>query len=113
MFLTKQQITEAQDRKFVEVEVPEWGGTVRLASLNADDAVEQEALVRKSKEGVPAVNPLTTLLAASIVDSEGNRLFSQSELAALGKRSPRILARLVTAVQKLNGDMVEEVNTGN
>lgn len=113
-FLTKQQIAEVQDRKFVDVEVPEWGGSVRIGSLSADDAVEQEALHRKSRDAADgSINPLTSLLAASLVDSEGKRLFTKAELEALGKKSPRILSRLITEVQKLNADMVEEIKPGN
>ena len=111
-FLTRDQIVDAQDRKYVDVEVPEWKGKVRLASLDADQSLKQEALLRRRQAGDANVNPLTSILAASIVGEDGNQLFTEKDLAALGKKSPAVLLRLASEVKKLNKLDQEDV-TGN
>lgn len=112
-YLTKDQILAAQDRQYKEVEVKEWGGFVRLQSLDADAALQQEAIGKKREKGDATANPLTSMLAASIVDAQGNTLFTEKDVAALGKKSPAVLVRLINEVKELNklGD-AEEGNSG-
>lgn len=110
MYLTREQILAAQDRKYVEVDVPEWGGKVRLQSLSADETLYHEALSKRRQQGDLKVNPLTSMLAASIVDEHGNLLFTEKDLAALGKKSPSALIRLINAVKELNKVEVPEGN---
>lgn len=110
-FLTKEQIIAAQDRQFREVDVPEWGGKIRLASFDADQALHHSELLRKRSEGKEVPNPISAMLAASIVDEKGNRLFTEKDMAELGKKSPTVLSRLVDAVRELNAK--EEVDVGN
>lgn len=98
-FLTKQQIIEAQDRRYAEVDVPEWGGKVRLTSLTADQQMKHEQMVKK---GDTKVNPLTSMLAASIVDEKGELIFNEKDMAELGKKSPKVLVRLLAAMKELN-----------
>lgn len=110
-FLTKDQIIAAQDRRYKEVEVPEWNGKVRLASFDADQALNHTELMNNRREGKPGPNPISAMLAASIVDESGNRIFTEKDMNELGKKSPTVLSRLVEAVRELNAK--EEVDVGN
>lgn len=105
MFLTKEQILAAQDRRYAEVDVPEWGGKIRLQSLDADQTLKHERMLKKSDE---KNNPLTSMLAASIVDQDGKLLFDEKDLIALGKKSPKVLVRLIDEMKKLNKDEKDE-----
>lgn len=102
MFLTREQIIAAQDRRFAEVHVPEWNGQVRLASLDADAALKYDALNRKRDAGDLSANPLTFVVARSIVDANGCEVFTDRDMEQLGKKSPAVLARLIMEVKKLN-----------
>lgn len=112
MYLSKEQILAAQDRRYVEVDVPEWGGKVRLASFDADQALLHSELLRKRREGLAGPNPISAMLAASIVDEKGNRMFSDKEMDAFGRKSPAVLSRLVTKLRELNDSEDEEPNVG-
>ncbi len=101
-FLNREQIIGAADRQYVEVDVPEWGGTVRLRSLDAEQALHQEVLVKKRNAGDLKINPLAAILSVSIVDASGTPLFNDKDMNELGKKSPAILIRLVKAVNTLN-----------
>lgn len=101
-FLTKQDIINAPDRVFDEVEVPEWGGKVRIASFTADQALRYGDVQRLRSEGKSSQNPLTLMLVMCIVDENGNQLFDEKDLEALGKRSTEALLRVVKAVREIN-----------
>lgn len=103
--LTRDQILGAIDRKTVTVDVPEWGGQVLVASMSgaARDAWEQSLVIRDGKSAKPNMaNMRARLVAACVVDADGNPLFSQSDIEALGQKSGAALERVCKAAQKLN-----------
>lgn len=106
-FLSKAQIIAAQDRRYTEVDVPEWGGKVRLASLDADSSLKAERMIGKDTKD----NPLSALLSYAIVDENGDRIFDEKSMEALGKKNPTVLVRLVEAMKALN--KTEEKEKGN
>ena len=110
-FLNREQIIAAEDRTFVDVDVPEWGGTVRLRSLDADQLLHQESVASKRQKGDLKVNPISHLLSVSLVDDAGRALFSEKDLGELGRKSPGVLMRLVKAVNDLN--KFEDATAGN
>lgn len=97
--LTKTQILEASDIDVREVPVPEWGGSVLVKSLSAGQ-VERIQLRMKGKglRGVTAA-----MLAMAIVDEQGNRLFKETDIDALSKKSIQACQRVLKAVQEQNG----------
>jgi hypothetical protein len=104
-FLTKEQILNADDLKFVELEVPEWGGTVRIKTLTAGERDRLESIMfpggDTSKVNTKNVRALVASLA--IVDDKGERLFSEKEIGELAKKSAKAMDRVFTAAQELNG----------
>lgn len=110
MLLSKEQILAAQDRKEVIVSVPEWGGDVRLMEMSGEDRAHYMASIFKygtnekgevTVEGDPT-NSDAKLLARSIVDEDGNRIFTEDDIVALGKKNGLVLDRLSTEANKLN-----------
>ena len=107
MALKRDQILEANDQRTAKVKVPEWANgsgdnEVIVASMTGEmrDAWEQ-SLVDKS--GVVKMdNHRARLLVYTIVDEGGNRIFSENDIQALGKKSAAALERCVKAAQKLN-----------
>lgn len=107
MLLSKNQILDASDRKSIDVDVPEWGGSVRLAVMSgtARDAYEA-SLVTMHKDGTAdrdLTNIRAKLVAACLVDENFEPIFTALEL---GKKSGAVLDRLFDACNKLN--MVSE-----
>lgn len=101
--LKRDQIIGAEDRKYVEVDVPEWNGSVRIRSLDAEQLLAQESVIDKRNKGDKKANPITNLLSMSIVDENGNPLFTEKDMHELARKSHIVLKRIMDAVNKLNG----------
>src|SRR5258708_5682280 len=85
--LSRDQILNADDRKTVEVEVPEWGGSVLLRSMtgrerDAFEASLQETRGNKTKQNV--VNFRARLVALCIVNQQGELVFNSADIKMLG-----------------------------
>lgn len=100
--LTKSQILAADDRKFVDVDVPEWGGTVRVSAMSGIQRDSYEMmLVDQQKNGVKG-SIRAALAASTIVDEAGSPLFTIDEVAQLEKKSGVALGRVFDAAIKLS-----------
>ena len=114
-YLTRDNILAASDITTEEVDVPEWGGTVLVRALSGAerDRFEQSLLnqgapQKNGKRGgktmqVSMENARAKLCALSVVDADGNRLFSDKDAAALGKKSGAALDRVFGVAQRLSG----------
>jgi ribosomal protein L12E/L44/L45/RPP1/RPP2 len=107
--LTRDQVLAADDTKYATVAVPEWGagGEIRLKSLSGfeRDAFEQSVLVEAAdgeSKKVDLSNVRAKLVAASAVDELGQRLFTEADVEALGKKNGAALERVNAAAQKLS-----------
>ena len=100
--LGKDGILGAQDVRVESEEVPEWGGTVYVRSISAEDRDAFEASVNDGKKSNLA-NLRARLLVRCLCDENGERLFTYSDAAALGKKSGAVLNRLFDRARKLNG----------
>lgn len=103
--LSRDQILSADDLPTRDIAVPEWGGTVRLRTLTGAerDAFEADSIQQKGGERkVNLYNARARLLSLCIVDDNGGRIFSDSDVKALGRKSSRVMDRLVEECQKLN-----------
>lgn len=114
--LNFEQIIEADDMKTVDVEVPEWGGSIRLRSLTGAerDQFEAESVEIDKKTGqpipLPPKNFRAKLIAKCAVKEDGTKVFqSKLSVEALGNKSAAVLTRLAFECQKLNGMADEDV----
>ena len=104
--LGRDQILGAVDLEHVDVDVPEWGGTVRVRMMTGAerDAFEAATVVRHGKKvETNLANIRARLVALCVVDEKGERLFSEADAEALGKKSGAALGRVFEAAQRLNG----------
>lgn len=99
--LTREQILGCEDRKTERVDVPEWGGFVDVAVMSGveKDGFESSMLVggRATLE-----NSRAKLAAHCVVDEQGQRLFTDEDIEALGSKSGVALERVVRVAQRLN-----------
>ncbi|MGQ5580925.1 hypothetical protein [Streptomyces sp. ECR3.8] len=112
--LSKDQITAADDRKWEDVDVPEWGGTVRLVGMSGSERnAYQSSLVVMGSNGKPQrlnmSDQLAKLVAKCLVGEDGQRLFSDNEVKALGAKNGAVLDRLGDICQRLSGLRKEDV----
>lgn len=79
-YLTRSKIGEFRDRDFLDLAVPEWDGTVRLRRLNVRDRI---ALAESGKAGESELMFMVKLVAYSVCDQAGQRVYSDAEIEEL------------------------------
>ena len=105
-YLTRDAILKVDDLPFEDVEVSEWGGTVRVRGLTGAerDAFEAEMVeLRGKKARFNMQNFRAKLVVRSVVDRQGERLFSHQDAEPLGKKSAAALQRVFEVAQRLSG----------
>lgn len=118
--LTAAEILAKDDSQHEDVSCPEWGGTVRIRSLTADEREAFDESVtrvivtgkgRKSAERQEVDRHLfkSKLVASSAVDEAGNRLFTDAQAEQLGKKNAAALDRCFAVAQRLSGLTNEDV----
>lgn len=111
--LTRDQILEADDRRYDIVECPEWGGDVRLRSITGTqrDAFEQSLMQTNGADRkVNTRNARAKLIVLCAVDENNQPLFVGDDLAALGRKNAAPIDRLFDACRKLAGMSPEDVD---
>lgn len=113
-YLTREAILSATDLGFEDVEVREWGGTVRVRGMtgNERDEWEWEMVQTRSEDKRENKRRLRAkLVSLTVVDENGQRLFSEADVEALGQKSVRALQRVYNVAQRLSsisaGDLEE------
>ncbi len=104
--LSKTAILAANDLKSEDIEVPEWGGAVRVRSFTGRerDAFEASMVRGDGKDRkVDLTNMRARLVGLTVIDETGQRLFTDEEVDLLGAKSGAALDRVFAVAQKLNG----------
>jgi Phage tail assembly chaperone len=101
--LNKDSILAAADLPTEKVPCPEWGGDVYVRTMagHERDHFEQSVADGKSKSNLNNVR--ARLAVKTVCDDKGNRLFTDDDAEALGKKSGKVLDRIFDAAQRLNG----------
>lgn len=102
VILNRDQILESVDLRREEVEVPEWGGTVLVSEMTGVQRDAYEAGLFGDDRKVDLRNARARLVAACLIDPDGNPLFTDKDVEALGRKSAAALDRVCAAAQRLN-----------
>lgn len=108
MTLSREEIIAAINTRASEttpVDVPEWGGDVLIRRLSAADA-ERSGMTGDQK--TPEL--VARVIAMSLVDDAGERLFSEADVAELAKVDVAVAARVFAACVKANGLSSDELD---
>ena len=106
MLLNKEQILQIEDLPFEDVEIPEWDGMVRVRTMTGTerDAFEESIVDFKNKDRKTNFQNLRAkLVAKTVIDENGNLLFTDEDVIKLGKKSAKALDRIFEVAQRLNG----------
>lgn len=112
-FLSRDEILNAPDLAIEVVEIPEWGGAIRVRGLNGEERDRFEASVvqidgKKTKMNMS--NMRARLVALTAVDEQGKRLFKFSDVEALGKKNAAALDRIFDKAMELSGMREEDID---
>jgi hypothetical protein len=104
--LTRDAILDAKDIATETVAVPEWGGDVLVRGLSALERDNYEATLMKLKGNDPQwnfANARARLVARTVVDESGARLFSDEDVRLLAKKSAAAIQRVYDTATRLSG----------
>ena len=105
--LSREEILAAKDIKTEIVPVPEWGGAVRIKALDGKERDDyEESVMTKGKKGAMDIisrRLRVKLLAVSIVDEKGVRMFTEDDVELLAGKSAAAIDRVFKVAQRLSG----------
>ncbi len=110
--LDRDAILQAEDLQYEDVYVEEWGGAVRVRTLTGAerDAFEQSIVEQRGKNTKMNLrNIRAKLVALTVVDEDGQRLFSDKDARLLGEKSASALDKIFDVAQRLSGLRDEDV----
>lgn len=102
-YLSKDDILKADDLPTRDVEVPEWGGIVRVRGLTGTERDRFEFSLAAAQNNPSQVEVRAQIVGRCLVDGDGERLFSDKEIAKLGAKSGAALDRVFDVVRELSG----------
>ena len=100
--LDRKSILTIDDIKTEDVDVPEWGGMVRLRMLTGleRDGFGKTLIGKDGKADMTGYR--VKLLAFSIVGEDGKPLFTPDDIEALGAKSAAVIEKLFNAAERLS-----------
>lgn len=103
--LSRDAILNSADLPMEKIHIPEWGGDVYIRTICAGDRDSfEESISSGAKDRKSNMKNFRARLAVlCCVDASGNRLFTENDIEALGKKSCKALDRILTVSRKLNG----------
>ena len=110
--LSRDAILAAEDRVVEEVEVPEWGGLVRVKGLSGAERDQFEASVaeRKGKKTrMNLANIRARLVQRCVIDGDDKPLFTPADVTALGAKSAAALDPVFEVAMRLSGMRDEDI----
>jgi len=115
--LSKDAILAASDIPYEDVEVPEWGGTVRVRGLTGAERDAHEVKMAEARRKGVALevvlhNFRARLVVKCLIDEQGNRLFSDDDAKVLGEKSAPVIDRLFDVARRLSGMTDDAVEQG-
>lgn len=103
--LGRDDILHVSDMKYEIVDVPEWGGKVRVRSLTGAEVDAYNGTMIKQRGAnidLAIVNIRAGLCARAICDHLGNRVFSDADIVLLGQKSAAALERVYEVAARLS-----------
>ena len=101
--LKREEILACVTLKQEVVEMPEWGGNVKVSEMSGAMRDDWERSLRDRDSSGKFISPRARLVMFTVVDDQGDRLFQDGDIPAIGKLSSEALERICLVAMKLNG----------
>jgi len=101
----REEILDAEDRKIIRLEVPEWGRAVWVRTMDGTerDRFEERQINEKWKD------LRARLAVATVCDESGQLLFAPGDVERVGKKNSHALDRIFALSSKLNHLTAEDI----
>ncbi len=93
-----------------DLEVPEWGGSVRIRSLTAGERDGFELDMKDARTEGQKPNIRAALAVRVLVDEQGRNLFTPADAESLATFHAKPLDRVFTVAARLSGITPDDVN---
>lgn len=110
--LTRDDILKAKDVKIEKLHIPGWGGDVYVKGMTGAERDKFESGIiqmRGKEQSLNLQNVRAKLCVLTICDADGNRLFTDGEVALLAEKSAVELQKIFAVAQRLSGISQEDV----
>lgn len=106
-YLSKDDILKADDLPTRDVDVPEWGGIVRVRAMSGSERDAYDASrMTKGPDGKYTLSfrdARANLVARCVIGDDGALLFNTADVARLGAKSSTALQRVADVAAELSG----------
>lgn len=110
--LTRDSILEMNDRATLEVDVPEWGGLITIREWGLPERGAFVEIMEKRTAGEIGMGDAMALcVVLSVVDENGDRIFTDKDVAVISRKSGKAAERIFSAAMALNMVTRREVET--
>lgn len=112
MALSRDQILAIPDQKIELVFIAEWNDSVYVKSMTGQERDKFEASIIEQKgksQTVKIDNIRAKLCAYTICDKDGNLLFTEKDILALGAKNANALTKIFMIAKTLSGIGEEEM----
>jgi hypothetical protein len=99
MLLTKDQILKSDDLPSIIVDVPDWGGEVKVRAMSIHDRIKFEA---EQANNASQTAMMVNLVLYTCVNENNERIFDDSDKEMLESKSPQALMKVFSASIGLN-----------
>lgn len=127
--LNRNQILEANDIQTKDIEVKEWGGTIRIKQLSAKEYndifmnminIRKMAAKQLSKKNADenleeAINELAIknqkilIIIKSVVDENMNPVFTEADMELLYQKNTNVINKIIAEIEEFNSVSTEDV----
>lgn len=115
--LSREDILNAKDIKTEIVDCPEWGGSVTVKGLTAEERDKWEQSLYTTKQHGRKVEVIShrdniraKFIAVSVVDENGKLMFSTGDIGMLAQKSAAPVDRIFAVAQRLSGMSNEDMD---
>lgn len=108
--LKREEILSKTDLKKETLSVEEWGGDVIVSEMSAAMRDGWEQAIREKDASGRLVSPRAKLVVFTVVDEEGERIFKDDDIEAIGKLSSATLEKICLVSMRLNGLGADEIS---
>ena len=110
--LSRIEILEANDLQREKIEVPDWGGSVYIQTINGfeRDAFESRCIAARKNGSLDTKLLKAQLVILSLFDEDGKRIFNENDINDLNRKSSKVIDDLFTVAQRISGLSDDDVD---
>lgn len=121
MILSKKDILNINDREYVDMEVPEWGGSLRIYVMSLRERMSLEGVVGTKGKGpkskvddiVVQQEKIMFLLRICLKDSTGKDMFDKDDISTLLDKDSKVVYRIFEKCIEVNNLGKADVGTAS